>query len=469
MNISHKHLEIPDKTPFINCKLEREEHAKALTNIIKAYPQGFVLAINNSWGTGKTTFIKMWKKHLELNEFKTVYFNAWENDFEDSPLTALMGELQELTQKTNEVVFKSMLNKAAMLSKNVAPILIKAAIDKFVDSETLIKSIEKISENAFSDFDKSVNEYVNKKKSLIEFREELTKFIDSTNGGKPLIFFIDELDRCRPNYAVSILEQIKHFFGVKNIVFILSIDKTQLAHAVRGAYGSEKIDAEDYLKRFIHLEYNLPAPPSRLYHRYLYDYYDFDGFFLSDGRKKHRNLPMEKDQFLQTCQILFSNSDVKLRDQEKIFALTRIALGGFTDNVFTIPRTLIFLVYLKILHESFYTQLRQENMSVDQLTEGIQSLIKNNSAKITASEWVYIEAYLLLFHNNLKSDNERLALYDYNMETKRDEIQIPVSNTNLTLTYISAWRSLQNFGLSHLSLNYFFDKIDLVGELDTSA
>ncbi|WP_431137922.1 P-loop NTPase fold protein, partial [Psychroserpens mesophilus] len=68
-------------------------------------------------------------------------------------------------------------------------------------------------------FENEVDEYQKKKKSISEFRQSLSEFIASTNKGKPLIFIVDELDRCRPNYAVSILEQIKHFFSVSNIVF----------------------------------------------------------------------------------------------------------------------------------------------------------------------------------------------------------------------------------------------------------
>ena len=77
-------------------KPDREKYAKVLTDIIENYSTGFVLAINNKWGTGKTTFVKMWEQDLKNKSYKTLFFNAWENDFENSPLTALMGELKSL-------------------------------------------------------------------------------------------------------------------------------------------------------------------------------------------------------------------------------------------------------------------------------------------------------------------------------------------------------------------------------------
>jgi tRNA A37 threonylcarbamoyladenosine biosynthesis protein TsaE len=59
MNIKHSEIKIDHKNPFSNCKLGRQKYSVVLTNIINSYPVGFVLALNNKWGTGKTTFIKM--------------------------------------------------------------------------------------------------------------------------------------------------------------------------------------------------------------------------------------------------------------------------------------------------------------------------------------------------------------------------------------------------------------------------
>lgn len=81
MNCKLEKLEIPADQPFLNCKLGREKYAEVLKTIITTYKKGFVLAIDGKWGTGKTTFVEMWKAYLELDNFQTLYFNAWENDF----------------------------------------------------------------------------------------------------------------------------------------------------------------------------------------------------------------------------------------------------------------------------------------------------------------------------------------------------------------------------------------------------
>ena len=79
------------------------------------------------------------------------------------------------------------------------------------------------------------------------------------HDGNPLVIAIDELDRCRPSYAVELLEIAKHFFSVDNIVFVLAIDKAQLSHAIKAVYGND-FDASGYLRRFIDLDFQLPKP-----------------------------------------------------------------------------------------------------------------------------------------------------------------------------------------------------------------
>src|ERR1035437_7419296 len=114
MKLNHHDLIIDPDHPFANCKLGREKYATILTSIVGSYADGFVLAINNEWGTGKTTFVKMWQQQLMNDGFKTLYFNAWENDFENGALTALMSELSTLQGKETKTLFKKVLEKGAV-------------------------------------------------------------------------------------------------------------------------------------------------------------------------------------------------------------------------------------------------------------------------------------------------------------------------------------------------------------------
>ena len=88
---------VDEANPFLYCKLGRESIAPILTDVVSTYGQtGIVIALDGTWGSGKTTFVRMWTQYLKNNGFAALYFNAWECDFVDDPLVALLGELKEL-------------------------------------------------------------------------------------------------------------------------------------------------------------------------------------------------------------------------------------------------------------------------------------------------------------------------------------------------------------------------------------
>ena len=119
-------------------------------------------------------------------------------------------------------------------------------------------------------FVKEIEAYEEQSTSIINFRRTLTDFVTERINTKPLVFFVDELDRCNPHYAVKVLERIKHLFCISNVVFVLSIDKEQLENSIRGYYGSDRIDAGEYLRRFVDVEYILPEPDVKSFINYLF-------------------------------------------------------------------------------------------------------------------------------------------------------------------------------------------------------
>ena len=464
MNIKHKEILIEPGNPFANCKLERKKYSEVLTGIINAYSEGFVLAINNKWGTGKTTFIKMWEQDLINKEFKTVYFNAWENDFENNPLVAIMGELKVLTKKTVDPEFKSILKKASILSKHIVPIVARSIVDRYIDTTEIKDALVDISKSAIDLFENDVNEYSAKKKGIKEFRTGLSHFIANNNDGKPLIFIIDELDRCRPNYAVSILEQIKHFFSIPDIVFVLSIDKEQLGNAIRGVYGSDRIDSNEYLKRFIDIEYSIPEPEKDIFHRYLYSYFNFDEFLENSSRKKYPELATDKRSFLEFSTILFSTDSITLRQQEKIFAHCRLAIRAFGENIYLIPEIFLFLIYIKVLNEEYYNNIKSKIYSISELQEKFYQIIKNKLNGDTERLIIWLEAYLILFYCNFISPNyKRDKIYKYDSALGKNILLIKsVTNESHNENFLDIFENFeQSRNGGRLDLSHFIKRIDL--------
>lgn len=468
MNIKHLDINIDESNPFLNCKLERKKYATVLTNIIKLYPHGFVLALNNKWGAGKTTFIKMWNQELINDGYKTIYFNAWENDFDNNPLTALMGELKTLCNKSSEPAFKKTLKNLSSLSKHILPTVAKAIADNYIKTDNIKDAIVHITEGISDIFENEVEEYQKKKKGISDFRQHLHDFIQKSTDGKPLIFIIDELDRCRPNYAVSILEQIKHFFSVPNIVFVLSIDKTQLGNAVKGVYGSAEIDADEYLRRFIDIEYTIPEPEKDKFYLYLYDYFEFDNFFNLKVRLSHSKTQDDRFRFLRTCKILFSSQILPLRIQEKIFAHARLALRSFTENNYVVPEFFIFLVFLKLKHNTIYEDMKSKRIEMSDLQKSIFDIFNPFNNPNNLNEFIRIEAYLVTFYFNYTSDGyEKLIIRDTSSNTEKLKYNSYFSSNNDTLlSYIKDLSSgFSNFG--DLDISFFTKKIDFVDDIKT--
>ncbi|WP_312922145.1 KAP family P-loop NTPase fold protein [Empedobacter brevis] len=455
--IKHNDIEIDAESPFINCKLDREKYANVLTSIVANYGDGFVLALNNKWGAGKTTFVKMWEQTLINEGYQTIYFNAWENDFEDNPLTALVGELN-IIKKEDNTNFNKVVSSAAKLSKNILPAIAKGVLNKYVDSEIIIDVINESIRTATEIFEADVNDYVKRKESIKEFRKSLGEFVASNFNNKPLIFFIDELDRCRPNYSVSLLEQVKHFFNVPNIIFVLSIDKIQLGHAICGVYGSEKIDTNQYLKRFIDIEYTIPQPDSERFFEYLYNYYNFDLFFASLQRSINIHFSNDGNKFKKLLKEFIGN--LSLREQEKVMSHTRIVINSLRSDNYLVPIFFTFLIYCKFKENDYYSKLKNKEFSIIESQDGLVKIINNLNNPVITSHAINIEAQLLISYNYyINSSNEQIFFYDSDVFTLKYNSKI--DNERLIRYFEELSRSYDYDYLLTLKLNFFLDMIEL--------
>lgn len=463
-NMRHKDI-LPDKDlPFKHCKLGREKYATNLTSIVSTYADGFVLAINNEWGTGKTTFVKMWRQHLENEKFKTLYFNAWEHDFDSNPLAIILGELKTLVG-TKDDTYKRLLKKGAIFSKKSLPALAKLILGSRIDTKEIVDLIKDSTEGVVEVLKDQIDEYAAKKEGLIDFRNELEKFIKEHNEGKPLVFIIDELDRCRPNYAVEVLEQIKHFFSVSGIVFVLSIDKEQLAHAVRGVYGSENIKADEYLRRFIDLEYRIPEPNVKELCDYLYTYFQFDEFLdLSNVPNVHQELLKEKSVFLKFS--VFFLQDKKLtRQTEKLYAHARIALKTFKKNHYVFPSVFLLLIYIREYDFEFYKDIKITKFSIQELVDKLEqdyfSKVKDDNLQTVLST---ISLLLMLYNNLVREIDYSSQLVIRNNETNTETLafKIKIGGDRSEQILVDYFRSYGRNNIEGVSIKYLLDKIDLL-------
>ena len=229
---------------------DRRRLGEQLTNYVDRLNCSAVLALDAPWGEGKTWFVRHWKKHLENENHNVIYLDAFANDYLDDPFLVITSEVINTLnkdQKTKRKV-KKLIELSALVSTALLPSLPKLALTlglHLVGAGFLSGALQQGYENAKDDIDalseeasdrikESIQEkiagYEAEKKTLIEFKKHLAETVERLN--KPLVFIIDELDRCRPDFAIRLIERIKHFFDIKNIVFVLVMNKAQFSKVV---------------------------------------------------------------------------------------------------------------------------------------------------------------------------------------------------------------------------------------------
>lgn len=466
MKAKHYDIEVDPENPFGNCKLGRQKYAAVLTNVVQTYADGFVLALNNEWGTGKTTFVKMWQQDLNNQGFKTLYFNAWENDFEQNVLVALISELKELKESKSASAFKSVVKNAAPLAKSIIPTLLKSIATKYVGKEGIQELLNVAIDVSVDGLADEVKAYTEKKEGVKEFKNSLEKFVAKSSDNKPIVFIIDELDRCRPSYSVEVLEQIKHLFSVKGIVFVLSVDKVQLGHAIRGVYGNDSIDSDEYLRRFIDIEYSIPEPDTKAFCEYLYDYFHFNEFLELNERVNAYDLSRDGKRLLDFTTYLFKKQKLNLRLQEKIFAHARLVLNSFSLKNYIFPELYLFIIYLKNKHNKLYRNIREIKFTPQELIDHIEPILPKRIDKYEDMDLTQMISLFLVSYTNAYSEHDAYSLLyktDENDPTKkilliRSEIDQSENNQEL-LRYIHHINNNTNY--HRLGLNYLLKRIEL--------
>ena len=372
LNCKDVEIEVQPNEPFANDVLNRQRFASVLNSVIDIYSDtGIVLSLNGEWGTGKTTFVRMWRQQLIDNGYKTLYFNAWKTDFYEDALSAILGELN--SEFPNSKHIKSIIEKGAKISLNIGDAIAKGLLRKFtgIESEALSAAISSVKEQ----FLDSVESYSKRKADLDDFKNALSEFVASESNGKPVIFFIDELDRCNPSYAVQVLERVKHLFEIPNIVFVVAVNEKQLQYAIQGYYGSNNIDGQEYLRRFFDISFTLPTPDLNEYAKVLYERHHFDSFFSFPHNSYYSSYSSnnrESEVFLNFAGNMLAGSNLNLRLANKIFAYTRLALCGYGGNANIYSDTFFLLCFIKVTNPKLFSDIKMGTFSIQGLVDELE-------------------------------------------------------------------------------------------------
>lgn len=303
--------------------------------------------IDAAWGMGKTFFIKRFREQLEADGSKAVYIDAWQDDSSDDPLNAIMspmldavttskvssGVKKNLKSAAGSIVLRSLKGLATtgaglLIGRDNAEGIADDAIRIFAGAT--IDEAEQIADAALDEFKRS-------KETISKFKLNFSEAVEKLPN-RPLFVLIDELDRCRPTYAVKLLERVKHLFDIPNIAFVFSTNTEQLTHTIRAVYG-DSFDAVTYLRRFFDRTYQLQALANLTFIKGLWERYALS----SERFTSLRNI--EQTTLIDYCGRAFGLS---LRDLEQCHEILYTVEANSNPKL-TMP--LGFLFVLIILYQ----------------------------------------------------------------------------------------------------------------------
>jgi len=227
-----------------------------------------VISLSAPFGAGKTTFIEMWKRELANRQADpgavsssrpplVVGINAWESDYHADPLAVItLSVIESLRGRDDDAA-----NRIANSFEKAARFLsggFRSVVNQYVAGVTggldTSAAVGAASEEASSM--PVVLELIERKKCMAEVKDVLR----AACGGEGIrtYIFVDELDRCRPDFAIAYLEVIKHLFDIKGVVFVLAVDVGQLESAAKSVFGAE-LNFQEYFRKFVHRSISLPS------------------------------------------------------------------------------------------------------------------------------------------------------------------------------------------------------------------
>lgn len=248
-----------DCDPFANDAIGRQAQAAGLTQLVERIEGPCVIALDAPYGAGKTTFLRMWAQKLRNEGFRVAEFNAWTSDFDRKPFSALAAQIVaaiDADGSDSGAKVKAALSKFMEYPPQIAISLASMGIGIEDGGVGLNASV-----NAGNFLKALFDKRQEKEASIQDIRDALSEYTTSAEKSR-LVVLIDELDRCRPTYAIETLEVAKHIFNANGVVFALGLHRQQLTASIKAVYGQD-FDAQGYLERFFDLSASLPVARGR--------------------------------------------------------------------------------------------------------------------------------------------------------------------------------------------------------------
>ncbi|WP_253831163.1 KAP family P-loop NTPase fold protein [Actinokineospora globicatena] len=227
--------------------LDRDKIARALAKAVKVCDTPLVVGVYGSWGTGKTSLMKLVQAELESEtDFYTVWFDSWQHQFDENPAIGLL---------------HTMVSQLGLAEKSgsQARELLTSVAGAFTDMTQWVRPLVESTADLDELRKRFLDERFTAREQQILLHQHLRDLLDKATerGAIRLAFFIDDLDRCLPEYILKTLEALKLFLNISGCVFVLGVDREALESTIRARYGDRGI-SEHYLDKIVQVPFALP-------------------------------------------------------------------------------------------------------------------------------------------------------------------------------------------------------------------
>ncbi len=389
----------------------------------------YVLAVDSPYGEGKSYFLRRFAEHMALSH-PVAFVDAWTDDLDDEPLVALAATLERAfsnyADKSGELKARltSVINKTGRVAKIAAEGFLKRGVSILITSaatEAASAVIEEVSDANSEGIGKAVDDVVDDAQGEISkmITPPMKVRIDRFNQGRqavkamkqslrelvaflgrddvyppPIVIVIDELDRCRPTYAIKLLEEVKHLFDVEGLVFVLGMHGAALGHSVSAAYGA-KFDGVAYLGRFVNRRYKLRDAPIRALLSSLFSARGIaidrleGGSFIVNGRNSNSDV-------VALIALLMKSHGLNARDVFGVVDRLEVCLAVTGGDRLIVPYLLPLI----------FSQMRG-GFGISRLSETQNwKYVLGGSFRATAVEWLPDELALRFEQVSRMTDNE---------------------------------------------------------------
>lgn len=463
MKLKNQALDIPQDDIFKNDKLKRSESVLNITTLLKNVSSPLVFSVNAPWGAGKTSYLKMLNANLNESKCKSIYFSAWETDFAVDPLLAFLGEMNSglvsflSGDSRKSKAWKRAKEAGAHILRRGVPVAVKLATVGLVDADKLIEDeAAKFTEALSKDV---IDAYSKNKKAIFDFKRNLADVLKVEDGtAEKLYIFVDELDRCRPTYAIELLERIKHLLDIEGLVFILALDKGQLAHSVKAVYGAD-FDALGYLKRFIDVEFSLPPIEVDLFIYHLFLHFELDKYF---GRRTSGDLAYDKENLLGALRVV--GRRMSLRSIEQLFSKIKLISLTVPSSQSFYPEFVILLLFVKDQYPQIYSDFSKVGTDGAAMISVLEDVFTGDDSKLV---WYrqYVEALIIAGkkQNSKKWSESRIAALTAlaNTPTSSEKESQNAERILELIAHSNKWGS-------SVSLESILNRIDMLSNFDFS-